>query len=268
MIAVKFISSRDNPAFKHLGRLASDARFRREERATLIDGEHLIESALQADWPLTRLVISDDVCETPLVQRLTQRLAAAGRTDIEVLTFAASLFKQISPVVTPTGVLAEIAVPATPACQTSDTDDVLALAGVQDAGNLGTLLRTALAAGVRHIWLDGQTTQAWSPKAMRAGMGAQFSLHIEEGCHLDSRLQQAAQHVLVTSLGPGCVSLYELELRTPAIWVFGSEGQGVPADIQSLATQRVRIPMAEPTESLNVGAACAVCLFEQARQRT
>lgn len=264
---MKFISSRDNPAFKRLGRLASDARFRREEGATLIDGEHLIESALQTGWPLVRLVISDDAAETALVQRLLAKLATAGRADVEVLTFAASLFKQISPVVTPTGVLAEISVPDLPARAASDSDDVLALAGVQDAGNLGTLLRTALAAGVRHIWLDGQTTQAWSPKAMRAGMGAQFSLYIEEGCRLEERLQHVAQPILVTSLGPGCVSLYDLTLRAPAIWVFGSEGQGVPPDIQTLATRLVRIPMAEPTESLNVGAACAVCLFEQARQR-
>jgi RNA methyltransferase, TrmH family len=259
---VKFISSRDNPAFKRLGRLAADARFRREEGATLIDGDHLIESALQTNWPLTRLVISEAVVESPLVTGLLERVGG-----IEVLVFAAPLFKQISPVVTPTGVLAEIAVPTGPTLTASGTDDVLALAGVQDAGNLGSLLRTALAAGVRHIWLDAQTTQAWSPKAMRAGMGAQFSLYIEEGCRLEDRLQESSRRVLVTSLGAGCVSLYQLELRTPAIWVFGAEGQGVPVDIQSLASQRVRIPMAEPTESLNVGAACAVCLFEQARQR-
>jgi len=193
------------------------------------------------------------------------------RLDIEsgktgVLVMPPGLFNTLSPVTTPTGILAEIPLPETlPAPDANG--DVLALAGVQDAGNLGTLLRTAVAAGVTQIWLDRQTTQAWSPKALRAGMGAQFCLSIAENVDLAQRLASSERRVLVTSLETGSVSLYALDLRQPSVWVFGSEGQGVPAALQALAHDRVRIPMPGQIESLNVGAATAVCLFEQVRQR-
>jgi TrmH family RNA methyltransferase len=262
---MKYISSRDNPGFKRLRGLVDDARTRREELASVIDGDHLILAALDASWPIHQLVLREDMLESEVVVDILQRVKENSR-DVPMLVMAPSLFNALSPVVTPTGILAEIALPTPHPVDTND-GDVLALAGVQDAGNLGSLLRTAVAAGVTRVWLDAQTTQAWSPKALRAGMGAQFCLAIEEGCDLLPRLTGSARPVLVTSLEEGSVSLYELELRQPNIWVFGSEGQGVPVALQALAQYRVRIPMPGKMESLNVGAAAAACLFEQVRQR-
>ncbi|GAB2904850.1 RNA methyltransferase [Uliginosibacterium flavum] len=262
---MKFISSRDNPGFKRLRALLDDARMRRTERASIIDGEHLLQAALDADWPIRQLLLREDVLESAVVADVLQRLKNVD-PELPVLVMAPALFNALSPVLTPTGMLAEIALPSVLA-EDSGAGDVLALAGVQDAGNLGSLLRTAVAAGVTRVWLDAQTTQAWSPKALRAGMGAQFCLAIEEGCDLLPRLTGSSRPVLVTSLGPASVSLYALDLRQPNIWVFGAEGQGVPAVLQALAQHRVRIPMPGKIESLNVGAAAAVCLFEQVRQR-
>lgn len=262
---MKSITSRDNPSLKRLRALVEDARFRREERASIIDGEHLLQAALDAQWPIRQLVVSADVQGSPAVDKVLQRLHASAQTPAMLLVPGA-LFKALSPVVTPTGMLAEIPWGAA-AEPPSGAEDVLVLAGVQDAGNLGSLLRTAAAAGVRRAWLDAHTTQAWSPKALRAGMGAQFELQIEEGCDLEARLRQAQAQVLVTCLSHDSVALYELDLHQPSMWVFGSEGQGVPESLQALAHRHVRIPMPGKVESLNVGAAAAACLFEQVRQR-
>lgn len=261
---MKFISSRDNPTFKHLRALNEDARYRREQRGSLLDGDHLVLAALDAGWSLKRLILREDVVDTPVVQTLLARMAQ--RPPEEVLVFPAALFKAVSPVLTPTGLLAEIVVP-TELQPAPLAQDVLALAGVQDAGNLGTLLRTAVAAGVREVWLDRQTTHAWSPKALRAGMGAQFQLRIVEACDLAASLSASPQPSYVTSLGPRSESLYALDLRQPGIWVFGAEGQGVPAELIAQADHEVRIPMPGVIESLNVAAAAAICLFEQVRQR-
>lgn len=264
---MKLISSRDNPAFKHITRLVGDARYRKQQRSTVIDGDHLLEACMDAGAHglIARFAISEASVETAAVRHILER-AQRVLDQVEILVFTEALFRQISPVVTPTGLLAEISEPeASPPGEGSG--DVLALAGVQDAGNLGTLLRTALAAGIRDVWLDTGTAHAWSPKAMRAGMGAQFSLRLREGCQLASDLLAVSRPVLVTSLGEGCRPLYDLDLRSPVIWVFGSEGRGVPSSVEALATQRIRIPMSGPTESLNVAAACAICLFEQMRQR-
>lgn len=262
---MKFISSRDNPAFKRLRSLAEDARYRREEQASLIDGDHLLHAALDARWPVSCLLLREDVLETPLVQSVLKRVRMDA-DGCKFLVLSTGLFNALSPVVTPTGLLAEIPLQSAPR-DVSATDDVLVLAGVQDAGNLGSLLRTAVAAGFRQAWLDRQCAQAWSPKALRAGMGAQFCIMLREGCDLAACLEGESRQILATSLGDDSVSLYALDLSRPNIWMFGSEGQGLPRELLQLAQRRVRIPMPGQIESLNVGAAAAVCLFEQVRQR-
>ncbi|MDQ7990383.1 MAG: RNA methyltransferase [Candidatus Dactylopiibacterium sp.] len=258
---MKFISSRENGEFKRLRGLLDDARSRREAGSTLIDGDHLLRAALDAGWPLRQLVLREDVIDLPHVRALRAQAA-----DVPCVAVGAALFRQLSPVVTPTGILAEIPFDG-PVGGAGARDDVLALAGVQDAGNLGTLLRSAAAAGIREVWLDRHCTQAWSPKAMRAGMGAHFVLAIREGCALEELLAADPRQKLVTSLGERSVSLYAVDLAGPNLWIFGSEGQGVPEPLLALAERRVRIPMPGAMESLNVSAAAAICFFEQVRQR-
>jgi TrmH family RNA methyltransferase len=262
---MKHISSRDNPRFKHLRALNDDSRYRRQSGTTLIDGDHLLSAALDAGWKLGCVMFREDVADSPQTQRVRLRLAVEAPA-CELLVLAPPLFNALSPVISPSGYLAEIEVPPSPAVCDED-HDVLALAGVQDAGNLGTLLRTAAAAGVHQVWLDRQTTHAWSPKALRAGMGAQFQISIRESCDLKQLLVNRRQAIHVTSLADGARPLYALSLLQPGVWVFGAEGQGVPPDLLALATQHVMIPMPGQIESLNVAAAAAVCLFEQLRQR-
>ncbi|MEC5396363.1 TrmH family RNA methyltransferase [Uliginosibacterium sp. H1] len=259
---MKHLSSRDNPTFRHLRALAEEARYRREQGRTVIDGAHLLRAALDAGVAPTMTAWVDAPLDTELAA-LQQRCADAG---VPAISLPPNLFKVLSPVDAPTGVLAEIVIP-----DASGDDgalvDVIALEGVQDAGNLGTLLRTAAAAGIRHAWLGEGCAQAWSPKVLRAGMGAHFLLGIRERVDLSAQIAAFAGARLATVLADDAQTVFDCDLRGPVCWLFGAEGRGLSPALAALATRRVFIPMPGGAESLNVAAAAAVCLFEQVRQR-
>ncbi len=140
------------------------------------------------------------------------------------------------------------------------------LDAVQDAGNIGTILRTAAAAGVTTVVLGEGCAGAWTPRVLRAGQGAHFSVRILEQVALPALLENSeiASYAAVAREG---ASLYATDLRAPCCWLFGNEGAGLSPPILERVRHRVTIPMAATTESLNVAAAAAVCLFEMQRQR-
>jgi TrmH family RNA methyltransferase len=259
---MKQIASRDNATFKHLRALAEDGRYRRSEGATLLDGVHLIEAALAKNLPLRRVIITDKALRSEEIARLVTRLTAVSS---EIIELPETLLRALSPVDTPSGIVAEMALPAV--LDEPTAGDLLLIEAVQDAGNLGTLLRTAAAAGVRRVLLSEHCAQAWSPKVLRAGMGAHFSLRIEEHVALQDALDAWQGEVIATALEARSQNLFELDLRRPVAWLFGSEGAGLSADLRARATLLARIPMSGDMESLNVAAAAAICLFEQVRQR-
>ena len=266
---MKAISSRDNPMVKRLHALANSARERRKLGETLLDGAHLLDAALQQQWPLKAVVVSDSGCAQEEIEDLLARCAH----DIPRYQLPDALFAHISPVDSPSGVIAIIdLLPEPDPARLADSaalsaHSLVVLDGVQDPGNLGTILRTAAAAGVRDVLLTPGCAGAWSPRALRAGMGAHFGLRIRERVDAVDVLGAFRGAILATALGEGARSLYELDLDAPVAWLFGAEGQGVSSALLACASQRVIIPMAGDVESLNVAAAVAVCLFEQARQR-
>ncbi len=266
---MKAISSRDNPMVKRLHALANSARERRKLGETLLDGAHLLDAALQQQWPLKAVVVSDSGCAQEEIEDLLARCAH----DLPRYQLPDALFAHISPVDSPSGVIAIIDLPPEPdPARLADgaalsAHSLVVLDGVQDPGNLGTILRTAAAAGVRDVLLTPGCAGAWSPRALRAGMGAHFGLRIRERVDAVDVLGAFRGAILATALGEGARSLYELDLDAPVAWLFGAEGQGVSSALLACASQRVIIPMAGDVESLNVAAAVAVCLFEQARQR-
>lgn len=259
---MKAISSRDNPLVKRLHALAHSARDRRKLGETLLDGAHLIEAALHARWPLKALVAA----EGGLARAEHGRLLAAAPAEIERFVLPDTLFAHVSPVDTPSGLLALIDLPAEPAAAPL-TDTVVVLDGVQDPGNLGAILRTAAAAGVAEVLLTEGCAQVWSPRVLRAGMGAHFALRLRERVDAVALLADFPGPRLATALGAGARPLYDYDLDRPVAWLFGAEGQGLSAALLAAADARVIIPMAAAIESLNVGAAVAICLFEQLRQR-
>jgi RNA methyltransferase, TrmH family len=257
------ITSPDNPLVRRLRRLAESARACRDAGRTLAEGVHVIEAALDAGVAIVTLVLRGGV--SPAVEALVARLDAAdSQGRVKRVELAPALYDTLSPVEHGAGVLAEIGIPV--ADRTGRPGDAVYLDGVQDPGNVGTVMRTAAAAGVQRVIAGPGTAYAWSPKVMRAAMGAHFVLHIEEGVAAADVARGFAGAVLAADVGGE--DLYAAEWgRGPTLWLFGSEGQGLSAEAAAVAQRRLRIPLAAGVESLNVAAAAAVCLFEQARRR-
>lgn len=263
---MKAIASRDNPALKALRALLGDARRQRDEGRTVLEGPHLVAAALDHGALPDLVAVSESALAHAEVAGLLARLGA-----VETLCLPDPLFRGLSELATPLGILARIAVPASGHCippvpTFPPTGDCLLLDAIQDAGNVGTLLRTAAAAGVQNVLLGPGCAGAWTPRVLRAAQGAHFGLSIREQVDLASFLATYPGQSVATVVSAE-TSLYALDCRLPTAWLFGNEGQGVTAALIAAASQRVTIPLAPGNESLNVAAAAAICLFEMRRQR-
>jgi len=261
VLPVKRIQSRENAWYKNLQRLASSSRERRAQRRAILDGPHLIAAWRAAGRGADALVASESGYARPEARELFEGTSAAMR-----VVLSDRLFEAVAQVATPVGIMAIVPTPD-PLPLPERVDDALLVENVQDAGNLGSILRSAAAAGVRDVFLSAGTVFAWSPRVLRAGMGAHFSLAIREGVRLEA-LRTRCTGRLVAALAHDAESLYDCDLRGPVAWIFGNEGAGVSPALAARATDRIRIPLPGNAESLNVAAAAAVCLFEQVRQRS
>jgi TrmH family RNA methyltransferase len=257
---VKSVASRDNPAFKAVSRLVASAAERRKRGLTVLDGTHLVGAFLDAGHAVETLMVSRSALERPDVAALARRVPEGA-----VLVVAEKLFESLSTVESATGVIAAVAAPRGSPIPPG-ADPVLVLEDVQDPGNVGTLLRSAAAAGVRHVALAGASAFAWSLKTVRAGMGAHFQLNIVEGVDLAAFLG-AFRGTSVALAGDAKKSLYDLDLRGPVAILVGNEGSGLSAAARGAATVAARIPMPGRAESLNAAVAGSLALFEALRQR-
>lgn len=258
-MSFKHITSRDNPIFKYLKKLADNARERKAEGKTLLDGVHLIESYL-ATLGEPELIIVPEGKSSLEATQLMQQLEHVNTIMLPTLIFA-----ELTPVASSTGILAIVKMPQ---LDILASNFVLMLEDIQDPGNLGSMLRTAAAAAVDAVYLSKSCTDAFSPKALRGGQGAQFVLPIIENVDLIKQLSDFNGQSFATIMQGE--SLYKQDLTTPCCFIIGNEGAGLRPQTISAATKSVMIPMAENSlagvESLNAAAAAAVCLFERARQ--
>ncbi len=257
------ISSTDNPIYRRLKQLATSARACRDAHRTLIEGVHLLQAALDARVPIHTLVLRG-------AEQSAEALALVPRAEAQskakLIELAPALYDAISPVEHGAGVLAEIEF-ETPPWPKQIVHDAIYLDNVQDPGNVGTLLRTAAAAGVRHAIAGAGCAFFWSPKVMRAAMGAHFVLDLHEQITPQAVRDAFAGEILAAD-ATGGEDLFAAEWgKNATVWLFGGEGQGLTADTLLAANRRLRIPIDGRVESLNVGAAAAVCLFEQKRRR-
>jgi TrmH family RNA methyltransferase len=259
---MKTISSRDNAFYKELKGLATSSQARRKAGQSLLDGVHLCQSWLDLNGAPLHCVVSEGALANPEVAAIVARAEGAG-TPVTALPDA--LFGAISQVEHGVNLvfLVETPRPRQPAAL---TQSAVLLDGVQDPGNVGSILRSAGAAGIRQVYCSAGTAFCWSPKVLRAAMGAHFVLEIFENVDLPALVRGAAVPVLATS-GYASERLYDIDLRQPAAWVLGHEGQGVSGELLDLASRRVAVPHAGQVESLNVAACAAVCFFEQLRQQ-
>ena len=261
LMAFKHITSRDNPVFKHLKKLAENARERHRESSTLLDGVHLIEAYSQVFGEPEMLIIPEGKSSLEATQLLQQL------QDVNTLMFPTLMFAELTPVASSTGILALVKIPQLDVPEQADF--ALMLEDIQDPGNMGSMLRTAAAAGVQVVYLSKGCTDAWSPKALRGGQGAQFVLPIVEQTDVLATLSNfQGKCYAMTMHGQ---SLYAQDLISPSLFVIGNEGAGLSRSVIGAVDEAITIPMANTSslavESLNAAAATAICLFECQRQR-
>ena len=254
---MKHITSRDNSLFKQLRKLAESARERRKGGQVLLDGAHLVEAYASACGLPELLIVAEGDC-SPDAVRVLQRMA-----QVDAIMLPPAMLAEISPVATPTGLLAlaampQLPLPAAPAF-------ALLIEDIQDPGNLGSMLRSAAAAGVEAVYLSAGCADIWSPKALRGGQGAHFILPVAERADLVDVAKSFAGRTLAAELGG--TSLYECDLGGAVAFIIGNEGAGLSATLLAAASELVRIPMPGQVESLNAAAAAAVCLFERVRRQ-
>ena len=256
---MKTISSRDNAAFKALSKLATSSAERRRKGLSLIEGEHLLHAYLDAGMEPESIVVNAAALDDRAVGRLLERSPA------RVTVLADALFDSLSAVESPTGVIAVVKTPGSKKVPAT-APLVLLLEDIQDPGNVGTLLRSAAAAGAGHVLLSERCAFAWSPKVLRSAMGAHFSLNIVEGADL-AAFVGAYRGASIALSADAQTSLYDLDLRAAVAFLVGNEGAGLSEGLKAAATHSARIPMPGRTESLNAAVAGSVCLFETIRQR-
>lgn len=256
------IESAANATLKQARALAHDARARTRDDRTVLEGEHLCRAWLDRGWWPERMLVDEAALGRAEIAACVRR---AQEAQVDLVAVPTALFKAVCSTDTPVPVVC-IVQPRPGDLGACVGTDSLLLDGVQDPGNVGTLLRTAAAAGIRHAICGPGCASVWSPKVLRAGMGAHTALNLVE---VDD-LPVAAQQLKVPLVGADANAaefVHRADLSGPIAWVFGAEGAGLSAAMRAILTRTVAIAQTDAVESLNVAAAAAVCLFEMRRQR-
>ena len=246
--SVTAIHSRDNAFVKDLRRLAQDTTAYRKQGRVWLEGDHLCRAALARGLRASVAVFSESFWPQAQVEY--------ARAATKFIVLADALFADVSGLESPAAMGFILDLPA-PASLRPDAATVV-LDRVQDAGNVGSILRSASAFGFRQVAAIKGSAALWSPKVLRAGMGAHFALDLIEGLALDD-LAALQVPLLVTSSHAGDY-LHRAALPWPCAWVMGHEGQGVSPALEDRASLRIRIAQPGGEESLNVAAAAAICL--------
>ena len=258
---MKYITSHDNPFFKELKKLVGSSRQRHKAGQALLDGAHLLQSYLASgNNPLHLLV-------TEAAQRDREIAALLGKNaGVPLTQLNDSLFAELSELKTLSGVLVLIELPQ-PKVSAALSSFCLLLEDIQDPGNLGSMLRSAAAAGCDAVFLSKGCADAWSPKVLRAGMGGHFALSVHERVDLLAVAAEFPGRLLAASLHAK-TSLYDCNLGGKLAFAVGNEGAGLSPTLLAVVNQQFVIPMPGKMESLNVAAAASICLFEAVRQRS
>ena len=252
---VLHLSSRDNPLLLRLRKLARDPAGYRKSGELWLEGEHLCSALRQRNQRPLQALVGESAWAQPTLRALAQWAP-------RVVVVPDRLFEGLSALPSPALLGFVLALPAPLAIDPQAASVVLDR--VQDAGNVGSILRSAAAFGVTQVLALQGTAALWSPKVLRAGMGAHFGLRLIEGLQIDA-LSALAVPLLGTSLDSDAL-LPSATLPRPAAWVLGHEGQGVAPELLARCALTLRIPQPGGEESLNVAAAAAVCFYESLRR--
>ena len=254
--------SKDNNLIKHIIKL-KEKKYRNEYNEFIIEGAKIIREAIEENAIVKNILISEDALNSELVEKqLKEKLQ-----EEEYISVPDKIFKMLSDVENPQGVLAVVEKNNKSKKIDYSQDIILILDNVQDPGNLGTIIRTADSVGLKEIIVSKGTADAYNPKVIRSTMGAIFRLNIIESDNIIDTVRQIKQNnfkIVTTSLQTD-KSIYDIKLKNVAI-VVGNEANGVSKEIQELSDIKAIIPMKGKTESLNVSVATGVLLYEYVRQ--
>lgn len=252
------ITSKDNPAVRQIRLLQRRRKHRRKTGLFVIEGFKLLEEAVLCDSRIESVLATEDA------QDRCSDLLSNLSDDVEITRVSEQVLSSCSDAVTPQGVLAVLQIPQQAVPEA--TSFVLVLDHIQDPGNLGTLLRTARAAGVDAVLLTEGTVDPYNPKVVRAGMGAQFALPVIEVGNSELHGMLAGKAVWLADSGGG-IPYDEVDWTMPSALVIGNEAHGSSPGVEKLAGGKVLVPMPGLAESLNAAVAGGVLMFEIVRQR-
>jgi len=255
------ITSNQNSKIKLVRALLGRVKERREAGAFVAEGVRLVEEAVKANWNFRFALYDDSLSERGMSN--VKRLTSLG---VDVEEVSPSVMKSISETEAPQGILAviehtQLPIPDSP-------NFILIPDQIRDPGNLGTLLRSAAAAGVQAVLIPPETTDAFAPKVLRSGMGAHFRLpiHSMSWDDVEKVVKLEGLNVYVADMdGQSC---WKMDLRQPVCLIVGNEAEGASESARRLANGKISIPMSGETESLNAGVAGSVLMFEILRQRS
>lgn len=260
---MQVITSKDNETIKNIKKL-KDKKFRNEAGVYVIEGIKMIKEAIEEKTSIKKIVICEECLKAgDLEQKILYEIA-----KYDCIYVNSKVYNSLTDVVAPQGILAVIAKPNKDTKINYDQDIILALDGIQDPGNLGTILRTADSVNLKQILVTKNTADAYNPKVVRSTMGAILRIKIIETEDLAKTLKEAKKNkfkIVATSLDTND-SIYDISYNKKVI-VIGNEANGVSKEIQELADNRVKIPMLGKTESLNASVATGIMLYEYVRQK-
>jgi RNA methyltransferase, TrmH family len=259
------ITSSRNPKIQWVKALQANTSKRREERVFVAEGVRLLEEALAAGMAPSLILY-----QVGLIQRGEALLNEFSSESVEIVEVSPQVMKSASDTQTPQGILAVFphADPGTPASE----EPILIIDHLRDPGNLGTILRTSAGLGVKQVWVPPECADPFSPKALRAGMGAQFRLPIfsltweEIQAGLAAPVEDRPLQVLLAAPGEG-LPFDEIDFRDPLALIIGGEAEGASRQAYLVASKLIHIPMPGGIESLNAAVAAGILLYEIARQR-
>lgn len=257
--AFRMITSTHNPKLQDIRRLLSQPKARREARAFVVEGVRLVEEAFRSGWKFHLALWSDDLSQAG--RDLLAQICAAGVVCEQV---EAAILRSTSDTQTPQGILAVVEMQALPLPLAPDF--LLILDNLRDPGNLGTILRTASAAGVRGVLLSPGCADPYNPKIVRSAMGAHFyvPIHLLAWPEIAERLANMPVYVADAA---GDLFYTQADFCSPVAMIIGSEAEGAGNEARQLARRRLAIPMPGRAESLNAAVAAALLMFEVVRQR-
>lgn len=255
------ITSKDNARVKQIRALQATSKARQESGLFVVEGVRLVEEAFSSGWEAEWVLYTTDLGARGL--ELVNRFQTS-QAQVDLVT--EEVMRSISDTMTPQGLLAVF--------RHKEPNRIIHLDfafipdSVRDPGNLGSMLRTAAAAGVQTFFIPPGNVDPYSPKVLRSGMGAHFHMRIEQlsWSEIAHRIEEAGMQVFLADVGKG-VNYTQANFRPPMALILGGEAQGAGEQAKALATQWVHIPMPGQCESLNAGTATAILLFEVVRQR-